>query len=230
MALRIRPFAASDTGRLRSICCETAAERPFLPWVEEPRFASVFFLETYLELESASCFVAELDGHIIGYLVGTRNAKRFWVRENILLRRRLHQLLQIYVAGLVNKRFRHYLNHVVLAKTCCRILLGRLHRSTNSGYFDLDRFPANCHLQVVPGARGAGAGLALLLKFGEYLKANGVHGVHGSVVEEAGHENFSRMLVALGLRVIHEKQFTSRECPTLIHSGIWKERVLVGDF
>jgi hypothetical protein len=231
MGFEIRPFEANDAECLRTICCETAAEQPFLPWLDEPRLACELYLDPYLELESESCFIAARDGRIVGYIVGTLNEKQFRLRELNRVQRRLLRLLQIQTEGVINRRFSHFLSHRVLAKMYLKVLYSRLRNTARPNqYYDLDRYPANCHLQVVPEARGAGAGLALLLKFGEYLKANGVSGVHGSVVEEAGRENFSRMLLALGLRVVHEKQFTSRECPTLIHPGTWKERVLVGDF
>lgn len=231
MGFEIRPFEPSDAERLRIICCETAAEQPFLPWLDEPRLACELYLDPYLELESESCFIAARDGRIVGYIVGTRDEKQFRLREQNRVQRRLLRLLQIQAEGVINRRFSHFLSHRVLAKMYLKALCSRLRDTVRPNqYYDLDRFPANCHLQVVPEARDAGAGLALLLAFQEYLRANGVRGLHGSVVEEAGRENFSRMLLALGLRVVHEKQFTSRERPTLIHSGIWIERVLVGDF
>ena len=230
MVFQIRPFVKSDTSYLRSICCQTAAERPFLPWIEEPRFACEFFLDPYLELESESCLVAEVQGNIVGYLVGTRDAKAFWLRENQLVHRRLIRLLQIQIEGVAKRRFRHFWSHYVLAKMYWNLLSGGgVQQRGSDGYFDRDRYPAHCHLQVIPEARGKCAALALTLKFHEYLKAHGVCGHHGTIVEEAGRESFSRMLLALKFRVVHEREFTARDVKTLLHPGTWKERIFVRD-
>lgn len=228
MTLQVRPFQLADTGRLRCICCETAAERPFLPWIEEPRLAPGMFLDPYLEVESESCFVAEVNGHIVGYLVGTQDSMRFRERLRIGAQSRMLRLLKIQMQGVVNGRFRHFLSHRVLASTYSSVLFGRLRKKPESGgYFDIHRYPAHCHLQVVPEARGKGAGLALLLQFYAHLKASRIPGAHGSVVEQAGRETLSAMLLAMNFRVVHEERFTARDVKTLIHPGVWQERVLV---
>lgn len=228
MGFEIRPFQASDAERLRTICCETAAEQPFLPWLDEPRLACEFYLDPYLELESESCFIAARDGRIVGYIVGTRDEKQFRLREQNRVQRRLLRLLQIQAEGVINRRFSHFLSHRVLAKMYLKALYSRLRNTTRPNqYYDLDRYPAHCHVQVAREARGKSAGLALMMTFHKYLKANGVCGHHGSVIEEAGRENFSSMLLALRFHVVHERQFTSRDVRTLIHPGVWKERVFV---
>ncbi|HEX6006754.1 MAG TPA: hypothetical protein VFY80_02255, partial [Burkholderiales bacterium] len=120
------------------------------------------------------------------------------------------------------------LSHGVLAKIYANTLLGRIHQISDlAQLFDLDRFPGQGHLQVTPEARNKCVGLVLMLKFHEYLKAHGVPGQHGVVLEEAGREAFSTMLQALHYRIIHERIFTSRDHRSLIHPGIWKERVLI---
>ena len=227
MGLRIRSFAPDDTEPLRAICCTTVADRPFLPWADDPRLACEFFLDPYLALEPASCFVAELHGNIVGYLVGTRDAKSFSLRQSVHMQQRLLRLLKMHVGATVTGRFRHFLTHYMLAKAYWNLLAARVHRRADSEYFDLERYPAHCHVQVLPEARGKCVGLALMLKFHEYLKANGVRGHHGAVVEESGRESFSQMLQALKFRFVHEKQFTAREVKTLLHPGTWKERVFV---
>lgn len=228
MPLTVRPFVPTDTGRLRSICCETADEYPFLPYVDEPRFACPFFLDPYLELESESCFVAEMDDHIVGYLAGTRDTAQFSLRQNSSKQRRLRQLLQIQLQALLSSKFCHMLSHAVLTKMYWDVLLGRLHRRPSSGgYFDIQRYPAHCHLQIVSEARGKCVGLALMLEFHKYLKAHGVPGHHGFVVEELGRGGMSEMLLALRFRLVHERQFTSRDVRTLIHPGTWQERILI---
>lgn len=227
MSLQIRSFTTSDADCLRSICCKTAAEMPFLPYLDEPRFACELYLDRYLELESESCFVALLQGNIVGYIVGTIDAKAFRQREHQLAHRRLLRLLQIQVDGTLRRRLRHAGSHYALAKMYWNLLSGS--DSGSERYFDVTRYPAQSHVQVAPDARGKCVALALMLKFHEYLKARGVRGHHGCTVEEAGRESFSRMLLALKFQVIHERQFSARDVKALRHPGTWKERVLVRD-
>jgi hypothetical protein len=228
MTLLVRPFAANDTNRLRAICHQTALERPFLPYVDEPRFALAFHLDPYLEIESESCFVAELDGEIAGYIVGTCDSARFQPALHTYLRKRLPGLLWLHATGITRYRTG---SHRILLRMYLRMLRSDAAESLAAGHgIDLARYPAHCHLQVAPEARARRAGLALMLKFHEHLKSRRVPGQYSSVVEQADQEGYSRMLIGLRFRLVHEQTFTCRERPSLIHSGTWRERVLVREF
>lgn len=231
MTMLVRPFVASDTDRLRTICQQTAIERPFLPYLDEPRFACAFYLDPYLQLEGESCFVAEIGQEIVGYLVGARDSVLFERQLDSHLRRRLAGLLRLHFEGTVRGRYRNALSHRLLARAYLRLILGRPRETSHLERFvDLSRYPAHCHLQVAPEARAKRAGLALMLQFHKYLKASGVPGQYSSVAEEVGREGYSRMLLAMRFRVVHESTFTRHENPALIHPGAWRERILVREF
>jgi len=226
MAVDVRPFQVNDTESLRAICCATAPEQPFLPWLEVPRLACELFLDPYLELESESCFVGLLDGRVVGYIVGTRDERTFRLRQRTRLQHRLIRLLRIHIEGVTERRFTHLFSHRAMAKIYWKALAG-LRERTSDPYYDMDRYPATSHIQVVPEARGKSVALALMLQFHKHLKAHGAPGYHGVAVEESGREDFSRMLLALQFRQVHELQFTSRDVRTLVHPGLWKRRVFV---
>ena len=226
MPLRIRPFRPSDTGRLRIICEQTAIERPFLPYLDEPRLASAFYLDPYLELESECCFVAEVDDHIAGYLVGTLQTQRFETMRQRWLRKRLPRILRMHLAGLVRGRYRA-LSHRILAARYVEIVGSRGRDADRLGHVDTSRYPAHCHLQVAPEARQHRPGLPLMLTFHEHLKAHGVPGQHSSVVERADGDRYSRMLLGLRFRVVHERTFSYIDRPALVDSAIWRERILI---
>lgn len=230
MALLVRSFVAGDTARLRAICHQTVGERPFLPYVDDPCFASAFYLDPYLQLEAESCFVAEYEGSIVGYLVGTCDLKRFHDGLVGYFRRHLPEYLLAHFKGMIHGVYSHALSHRLLAKIYVRIIFGRFQDASSIGrVIDLHHYPAHCHLQVAQEARDKRVGLALMLKFHEYLKARHISGQHSSLVEEVGREGYSRMLLAMRFRAVQEGIFTRQERPTLIHAGTWRELILVRD-
>src|SRR5262245_56617866 len=114
MPLDIRQFKPDDAPRLRVICEQTAFERPFLPYVEDPRLACAFYLDPYLELEPQSCFVAVVDDDVVAYIVGSRDTARFRGSFDAWLRRKLPHLVCMHVGGFVRGRYRHLLSHRLL--------------------------------------------------------------------------------------------------------------------
>lgn len=231
MTLLVRPFVANDASRLRAICHQTVGERPFLPYVDAPFLASAFYLDPYLQLESESCFVAEHEGEIVAYLVGTSDTRRFQFERIRYYRRHLPAYLVEHCMAMLGGRNIHPYSHRLLAKIYLGIIRGRFQdTSAIERVVDLEQYPAHCHLQVAPEAREKRAGLALMLKFHEYLKARRVPGQYSSLVEEVGREGYSRMLLAMRFKSLQEGTFTRSERPSLVHAGIWRERILVREF
>jgi acyl carrier protein len=67
----IRGYRQSDDAALRRICIEQSG----LGSLKE--LAPLFFLTQYCEADPASCFVAEHEGEVVGYWVGTLDVERF---------------------------------------------------------------------------------------------------------------------------------------------------------
>jgi acyl carrier protein len=67
----VRGYRDTDNGVLRRICIEQSA----LGTLKE--LAPLFFLTQYCDSDPASCFVAEHEGEIVGYWVGTRDVEAF---------------------------------------------------------------------------------------------------------------------------------------------------------
>jgi len=229
MPLTVRPYADEDFAMVNSICIQTAAERPLLPQVDEPQFAAELYLYPYLRLETQSCFVAEIDGEIVGYIIGTRDSLSFQQALTAYFRKRLPHLLWLHLNATIHGRIRHLFSHRILVKNHLACVRGNWAESTANG-IDVSQYPAHCHLQVATKARSQRAGLALMLKFHAYLKTSGVAGQHSIIVEEVGREAYSRMLTALGFQTVNETTFTRRERPGLIHDGIWCQRTLIRRF
>src|SRR6185295_6473159 len=97
MAFLVRPYSPDDISRVRDICRITARAGPFLPYCDEPDLACALFLDPHITLEPQSCFVAELDGVVVGYLAGTCDTARFSLEAGRSLRRRLPWLVGLHV-------------------------------------------------------------------------------------------------------------------------------------
>jgi len=66
----VRPYRDADHAALRRICIEETSLGTFR------ELSPLFFLDQYCEADPASCFVAEADGAIVGYWVGTLDLAR----------------------------------------------------------------------------------------------------------------------------------------------------------
>jgi acyl carrier protein len=69
-ATTIRAFREADRPALRRICMDEASFGPFR------ELSPLFFLEQYCDADPGSCFVAEANGEIVGYWVGTLDVAR----------------------------------------------------------------------------------------------------------------------------------------------------------
>jgi acyl carrier protein len=66
----VRPYRDADRTALRRICIEETSLGTFR------ELSPLFFLDQYCEADPASCLVAEADGAIVGYWVGTLDLAR----------------------------------------------------------------------------------------------------------------------------------------------------------
>ncbi len=174
--------------------------------------------------------VAELDHQVVGYIVGTVDARQFEHQLERYLRSRIGDIFLTHLMGTLKGSFRHTLSHRLIIRRYLALIRGERNSEEIVRHVELDLYPAHCHLQVAPEARAKRVGLFLMLKFQEILKAKGVRGQYSTVTEEVSHENYSKMLLAMGFRAIYGSTFTTRERPSLIHQGIWRDQVLVRAF
>ena len=226
MSILIRPYSTRDATALEAICRETAAERPFLPIVDDVRLASFFYAEPYLSLEPESALVAELDGKVVGYLVAARDTPGFQRQLSAHLARRWPELARLHLTGTVRGGHRSWLSQRFFLRQYYDMLTRRTTLEGGS-VVDFSKYPAHCHLQVAPSARAKSVGLMLMLRFQQSLKQAGVAGQHCMVMEPAGHHAYSRMMQALGAELLRDTTFTRAEQPALVDSRVWHERILV---
>ena len=72
----IRKFEKRDRKRVREIC--RTADGPF----EDEEIIPILFADYYMDCEPELCLVAEVDGRVVGYILGGTTAKmKRWMRR-----------------------------------------------------------------------------------------------------------------------------------------------------
>lgn len=225
-----RESRPADREQLREICRQTAVEAILLPIAEDEELAVWFFLDSYLACEPRSCFVAEREGRVVGYVAGTCDAIAFRKCELAYFRRALTSLVFRWLTGTLTGRYRRARSHWGLLRRIIRTISGRVGRDQLlEKKVDLLRYPARCHLQVLPEARQDRVGLALFLRFQQHLVECGVAGQHARSREREGAEAYSRMLSALGFQTVSTERYTREQVPALVHDGHWINKILIRD-
>ncbi|MDD5281229.1 MAG: GNAT family N-acetyltransferase [Candidatus Omnitrophica bacterium] len=180
--VNIRKFENKDRGQLRSISHDTA-------FMGQP--ASLFFenrevicdaLNSYFtDYEPESCFIAEVDSKVIGYLIGAKSkivAERVF-KDKIMLR----LFWKAVKSGVFIKK-----KNIAFIFSCFKAFL--------KGGLDAPDFtkeyPATFHINISKEYRGQSVGTALIKVYLNYLKQSLVPGVHLATISQAGADFFSR--------------------------------------
>ncbi len=163
--MSVRPYEARDRAAVRRVCFLTGymGEPADWFWPDAESFADAFSA-WYTDREPQNCFVAELDGRVVGYLLGCAqtSAKR----------------------GLVRYGLRHAFRPQAVLRRGVPCFLARVladlawDRGAQDGPFLDARWPAHLHINLLPEARGRGLGHALIAAWLERLQGLECPGVH----------------------------------------------------
>ncbi len=167
-SVEIRRYRPEDRAAVRHICFVTGYMGEPVDWLwrDEQSFADMFSAY-YTDREPESVFVATAGGEVLGYLLGCRDSTRAWnpaavagrhvVRRGIAVRRGTAAMIWRSGADVL----------VDLARRRVRI--------ADYDFADPD-FPAHLHINLLPAARGAGAGSRLVHAWLDDLRASAVPG------------------------------------------------------
>ncbi len=191
----IRKYRPEDRQALRTICYDTGLMgEPIDPYFGCADLFADYWMNYYTDHEPESAFVAEMNGGVVGYLVGCKDTCVYReVQKNVVMpaiRRKL------FTFGYrIDRRFFAF--------------VFRYLRSMWRGEFPdepADAFPAHLHMNVVDGCRNAGIGSKLLAEYLEYLRKNGVRGLH------LGTTSYNKLAVPFygkwGFRLVSRHPFT----------------------
>ena len=173
MATRIRPYQPRDRDAVRTICFETGylgdtvahTFRDLACWAD-------MLTAYYTDKEPESCLIAELDGKVVGYLLGTLDASKVPGPELIAFRHGVLRLLPVR-PGTAGFYWRSLLD------TAQDLISSPVHMHP-----DLALYPGHAHFSVVREARALPIAPGLFRSFFKYAKGRGCPGLHGEVFIE----------------------------------------------
>jgi ribosomal protein S18 acetylase RimI-like enzyme len=169
--LLIRPLRPTDEARLGEIAYLTgffgaSAERYF---PDRQLFADLW-VRAYFRLPESVGFVAQGDGEVIGYIVGS-------VDEGAYRQALGRVVVDTVLPGLLTRRYRRPLSALPYLRRSLRY---------PSPHASETEFPAHLHLNLLPQSRGLGLGRSLLQTFLGRLQELGIPGVQLSTTDENG--------------------------------------------
>ena len=214
----VRLFEEKDRASIRAICKRTGQKgHPTRLFFEDEEFVPILFADYYLDYEPESCFVAEVDGRVVGYLVGCKDTRRkiHWLQTKIYPRLCLRILWKILSFQYRNKQTYQTLWWIIS-------------RSWRESFrLPLDEYPAHVHFNVDVAYRSGGLGYRLSHTFRQHILDRGVKGIHVIIREEDGQDDLSSYLCReLGYKILSIKRNTVWENVT---GKRWYAKLLVCD-
>jgi predicted N-acetyltransferase YhbS len=189
-AVSIRKYRPEDRPAVRRICCLTAmVGEPSAAFFDDDEVFADALTSYYTDREPESCFVAERGREVVGYLIGSKDARAMG-----------RAFAGALAAPLVAKSFARGTffrrkNAAFLSRVIMSLAKGEFGAPDFSEYY-----PATLHINIVDVFRAAGIGSRLVRAYLEYLKSEGVSGVHFATMSEGA----GRFFAGLGFRRLFE--------------------------
>jgi GNAT superfamily N-acetyltransferase len=176
----IRRYAQRDRDFVREISWETAfMGKPASIFFEDKELLADFLTLYFTDYEPGSCFVAEINGKVIGYLIGTKDTAILKKVFDFKISWRL--FLSIFTKGVPFKK-----KNIIFFWHCGM--------SFFKGEFRLPDFsrnyPATLHINLDEGLRGLGIGSRLMNTYLEYLTQEKIPGVYLATISEGSRPFF----------------------------------------
>lgn len=169
--LEIRPYQPADRPAIRRIVFETGfmGESAAWYWRDAESFAEIWS-GYYTDREPESAFVAVEGGAVLGYLLGCVDSRRAPSPRAAIARQLWRRQLPLRpgTAGFFWRSIGDVLRDP----------------SVPAGDLDDPRFPSHLHIDLLPAARGRGAGRALMAAWFARLRAVGSPGCHLGTLAE----------------------------------------------
>lgn len=166
--LNIRKYKSQDRDSVRKIAFDTALLGNSASAFFEDREVLEDFLTSYfLDYEPESCWVAEAEGKVIGYLLGAKNEEAV---NKVFSKKILLKLL-----------WKAFKKGIIFKKKCFVFIFYSI-KSLLKGEFKaphfFEEYPAVLHINIDEAFRGQGIGSKLIAIYLDYLKSQKVRGVH----------------------------------------------------
>ena len=177
----IRNYRPEDRDAVRSISCETAFLGNHELFFDDDEILADALTKYYTDYEPESCFVAEVSGGVVGYVIGAVSV----ARQETILRGGLYHTLLV----------KAWKRGVFFRGKILRFFL-RIAVSAARGEFIAPRFdrayPASLHINLREGFRGRDIGTQLVMHYLSYLRERIIAGVHFGTFSRGGKEFFEK--------------------------------------
>lgn len=188
----IRSFKKDDRGPLRKLCADTAfIGEPVERFFQDRELFADWACVYYTDYEPESIFVAEYEGCVRGYIMGSKDEPGY--------RRVSAELSRSFLKRTLGR---------LLCEPSDRRLLFSLAKSFVSGEFkrpDFSRhYPAHLHINVDKGFRGSGIGAMLMARFEDYLERAKVDAVRLSTISARANRFFQKQ----GFGLLYRRRVT----------------------
>ncbi len=166
--IKIRKYLKSDRQAVRKIACDTAfLGKPVENFFEGRDFIADFLTAYYTDYEPLSCFIAEVDSNITGYLIGT-------IDESMMIKTLIFKILP-------KSFFKSFFRGIFFKKKNIIFFCWNIYSFFKGQFFpavDLKNYPALLHINFSADHRGKGFGAKLLKAYLDYLNSKNIPGVH----------------------------------------------------
>ncbi|UCD56932.1 MAG: GNAT family N-acetyltransferase [Candidatus Hydrogenedentota bacterium] len=163
----VRKYGPADRDVLRKICYDTGLlGDPIDPYFGCLDLFADYWMNYYTDYEPESAFVAELDGQVVGYLVGCKDTSVQQEVQKSEIMPRIYRKFLTFGYN-VDRRFFSF--------------MWRYLRSMWRREFVEESFkdhPAHLHMNLTEGYRSGGIGSKLMSAYFNYLRRNNVRGLH----------------------------------------------------
>jgi predicted N-acetyltransferase YhbS len=205
----IRPYQPRDRETVRAISLATAmmGEPASRFWDGDEALADLL-TRYHTDFEPGSSFVAEVDGQVVGYLIGALDTVRV---------DRISSVKIIWPAF-----FRAVFSGFLFKKKNWQVIWQCVPFAVSGGFRTPDfsqEYPATLHINILDGYRSSGMGAALMNAYLEFLSEKGVAGVRMATMSEKAGRFFAQngfTFLFQGKRP-YFRHLTGRDVPLLIY-------------
>ena len=191
---RTRPYEPGDREAVRKICADTGfLGSPIGPVFEDREIFADYMTAYYTDVEPESTLVSEIDGRVVGYLMGCRFVDKHQ-------RYRWAHNPQLFVRAMFRYYFRPY---NAATRRYVNWLLSQASKESPVTPQGVPHF----HINLLPEARSVPQTRGLINQFLDYLVACGEKAVYGQVVAYDRRRG-PRMFERYGFKVLDQKAVT----------------------
>ena len=181
-AVVIRKYNAKDRPMVRQISCKTALMgEPGAVFFDDDEILADVLTVYFSDYEPESCFVAECENSVIGYLLGAKDVKRM---DKIFSDKIARPL---FIKALRRFAFFHKKN----VKFLFHVFLSLMKGEFKAPIFSKD-YPAALHINIIKEYRARGIGSKLINAYLDYLKEQSVKGVHFATMSDKATHFFNK--------------------------------------